>query len=101
MYRRRRNVQIIKKYIVLSEVGGPKISSANCKSTNRGLIKFVRLADLPKMWQYVDLRFANLIFLQFADLQIAKQIFCGLKTSANPQYIIFPFKILTDQICMN
>jgi hypothetical protein len=42
--------------------------------------KFVefRFAELLQMWQFADLRFAD---LWFAD----PILFCGLKTSANPQ----------------
>jgi hypothetical protein len=53
-------------------VDGLQTSSANHKSTC-GLIKIVRFADIPQMWQFADLLFADPSF------------FAGLKTSANPQ----------------
>jgi hypothetical protein len=38
------------------------------------------------MWQFRDLRFADNVFLRFADLRFAESIiFCCLKTSANPE----------------
>jgi hypothetical protein len=49
-------------------MGGPQKSSANRKSGN--LRTFVIFAELLQVWQFADLRFAELIFLLcFADLQ--------------------------------
>jgi hypothetical protein len=45
--------------------------------------KCLRLADLPKIWQFADLQTRS--FLQFADLRLAEPLFCGLKTSSIPQ----------------
>ncbi len=42
-------------------VGGPQTSSANGKSANLRTVIFLdfRFADLPQMWQFADLRFAD------------------------------------------
>ncbi len=46
-----------------SEVGRPQISSANRRSTNLRTNKlFFILLDLPQVWQFADLRFADPIF---------------------------------------
>jgi hypothetical protein len=52
-----------------AEVGGPQISSANPQIC--GLKKFVIFSDLPQVWQFADLRFADLGTQLFcANLQI-------------------------------
>ncbi len=47
-----------------SEVGVPQISFASLQIC--GLKKFGIFADLPPVWRFADLRFADPIFLRFA-----------------------------------
>ncbi len=42
-----------------AKVGGPQLCSANHKSANLRLTQFSGFADLPLMWQFAYLRFAN------------------------------------------
>ncbi len=78
-----------------AKMGGPQISSANRKSENQRTSLFFRFADLPQMQQFRDLRFVD---LRFVDLRFADSIiFCGLKTSANPQ--IHNFLLTNLRIC--
>jgi hypothetical protein len=64
---------------------GPQIGSANHKSANLRLTKFSGFADLPLMWQFAYLRFANRnvsCHLQVCNLRT--QFFLQTQNLANP-----------------
>jgi hypothetical protein len=67
-------------------VGGPQKVPQITNPQIGGLKQFVRFADLPQMWHFADLQFADLIFLVIwgfliCGLALADLIFfaCGLK----------------------
>jgi hypothetical protein len=59
-----------------------------------GLTKFVIFADLPQVWQFADLPFADPIFFAICGFKICEpNFFGGPKTSAYPQILYFyPYK---------
>jgi hypothetical protein len=69
-----------------------------------GLNFFLKFADLPQMRQFVDLRFADHIFLLIEDLRIGDPIiFSDMKLLQIDKYIIFlltntSLKVLTSDL---
>jgi hypothetical protein len=62
--------RILVSFYVIHTGGQSAINSANRKSANLRTLKFVRFTDLPQMWHFANLRFANPIFFLFAELWI-------------------------------
>ncbi len=73
-----------------AEVGGPQIANPQIC----GLTKFVTFADLLPMWKFADLRFANPLFLQFAD----PNFFADLKLCKSTNSLLFSLQIHTENV---